>query len=560
MAKKILAILLASVMVFCAVPFCASAEEASVSSADRTAGWNANFGLVIDKLLNNEESAHWKYVAENNKAIADTMLTYTVFALYDNAWKNGFDQSVSVDTAEDVLVSLIEKIDANIGDSKISEIIKVLETATSLNDLLQKVNSYVQISDVLTSTEWSTAFQYIEWAIKVGKLYEKERDKVIQAYAQILSVQAANEYYKDFLQYIVDNCSYSVVVTAASNLITEIDESVESLIKSEVLKAGGFAASELFDTAARIAMETNAYTAVALKVYNIGTSVADKLWNTSDQYVLMDELYTTFFVETAASEWAGLAKTSGDASLYEFAISAMVTLREVGYTTLFDLKLAQNEGLIGKIKNQINYNISFEYITEMAFIELVRYILFDIPVADYAPVITIASVNSNAVVTYGDDRMSTVEKIVTGENGYYSVFYNDYTKSYVKTLFLTVDGIVTISSDAANSATMIIEKNFGSGVVEESFTNATVDSATTITVDTSLANSEYFVNGEAVALNETFEYPPYNAVTASSVASAVVSVAKQEVAGNAIDFGDFIKMIFEKIAAFFSLAFAKLKK
>ena len=307
-------------------------------------------------------------------------------------------------------------------------------------------------------------------------------------------------------------------------------------------------------------METNAYTAVALKVYNIGTSVADKLWNTSDQYVLMDELYTTFFVETAASEWAGLAKTSGDASLYEFAISAMVTLREVGYTTLFDLKLAQNEGLIGKIKNQINYNISFEYITEMAFIELVRYILFDIPVADYAPVITIASVNSNAVVTYGDDRMSTVEKIVTGENGYYSVFYNDYTKSYVKTLFLTVDGIVTISSDAANSATMIIEKNFGSGVVEESFTNATVDSATTITVDTSLANSEYFVNGEAVALNETFEYPPYNAVTASSVASAVVSVAKQEVAGNAIDFGDFIKMIFEKIAAFFSLAFAKLKK
>ena len=356
MAKKILAILLASVMVFCAVPFCASAEDASVSSADRTAGWNANFGLVIDKLLNNEESAHWKYVAENNKAIADTMLTYTVFALYDNAWKNGFDQSVSVDTAEDVLVSLIEKIDANIGDSKVSEIIKVLETATSLNDLLQKVNSYVQISDVLTSTEWTTAFKYIEYAIKIGKLYEEARDEVIKAYAQILSVQAANEYYKSFLQYVVDTCSYNVVVTAASNLINEIDESVESLIKSEVLKAGGFTASNVLETAARIAMETNAYTAVALKVYDIGTSVADKLWNTSDQYVLMDELYTTFFVETAASDWAKLVKTSGDASLYEFAISAMVTLREVGYTTLFDLKLAQNEGLVGKIKNQINYN------------------------------------------------------------------------------------------------------------------------------------------------------------------------------------------------------------
>jgi len=560
MPKKILAILLALVMVVCMVPMMASAEDKAVSSAERTAGWNANFGLVIDKLLDNEESAHWKYVAENNEAIANTMLTYTVFALYDNAWKNGFDQSVSVDTAEDVLVSLIEKVDANIGDSKVSEIIKVLETATSFNDLLQKVNSYVKISDVLTSTEWTTAFKYMEYAIKIGKLYEESRDEVIRAYAQILSVQAANEYYKDFLQYIVDNCSYGVVVTAASNLIKEIEDSVESLIKEEVLKAGGFTASKVLDTAARMAMETNAYTAVALKVYDIGTSVADKLWNTSDQYVLMDELYTTFFVETAASEWAAAAKKSGDASLYEFAINALVTLREVGFTTLYDLKLAQNEGLVGKIKDQINYNISFEYITEMAFIELVRYVLFQIPVDTYAPVITIASVNSNATVTFGKDKMSTVAKIVSGENGYYSVFYNDYTKNYVKTLFLTADGIVTISSDAANSATMIIEKNYGSGVVEQSFTNVAVNPSSTITVDTSLANSEYFVNDTAVKLNDTFEYPAYNAVTASSVANAVVEVAKHEVSGNVMELKDFIKLLFEKIASIFTQAFAKLKK
>jgi len=559
MSKKILAILLALVMVFGVVPLAAFAEDETATAAERTAGWEANFDLVIDKLLDNEESAHWRYVAENNESIANTMLTYTVFALYDNAWKNGFDQSVSVDTAEDVLVSLIEKVDANIGDSKVSEIIKVLETATSLNDLLQKVNGYVKISDVLTSTEWTTAFKYIEYAIKVGKLYEESREEVIKAYAQILSVQAANEYYKDFLQYIVDNCDYGVVVTAASNLINEIDESVESLIKSEVLKAGGFTASKVIDTAARIAMETNAYTAVALKVYDIGTSVADKLWNTSDQYVLMDELYTTFFVETAASEWAALARKSGNASLYQFAISALVTLREVGYTTLFDLKLAQNEGLIGKIKNQINYNVSFEYITEMAFIELVRYVLFKIPVSQYAPVITIASVNSNAVVTLGTDKMSTVEKIVSGANGYYSVFYNDYTKNYVKTLFLTKDGVVTISSAEPNSATMIIEKNYGSGVVEESFTNAIVDSATTITVDTSLANSEYYLNDTAVRLNDTFEYPAYNAVTASSVANAVINVAKQEVGGGTDQVKDLIKKFFEALASFFTKLFAKLK-
>lgn len=550
MAKRILAILLALVMVFCMVPVMASAES-DVSSADRTAAWDANFDLVIDKLLDNEESAHWKYVAENNEAIANTMLTYTVFALYDDAWKNGFDKSVSVDTAEDVLVSLIEKVDANIGDSKVSEIIKVLETATSFNDLLQKVNSYVQISDVLTSTEWSTAFKYMEYAIKLGKLYEESRDEVIRAYAQILSVQAANAYYKNFLQYIVDNCTYDVVVTAASNLITEIDESVESLIKSEVLKSTGFTASNVLTTAARIAMETNAYTAVALKVYDIGTSVADVLWNTSDQYVLMDELYTTFFVETAASEWAALAREGNDASLYEFAISAMVTLREVGYTTLFDLKLAENGGLVGKIKNQINYNISFEYITEMAFIQLVRFVLFEMPVSKYAPVITIASINTNAVVALGTDRMSTYEKICSGENGYYSVFYNDYTKNFVKTLFLTEDGIVTITSDEPNSVTMIVEKNFGYGVVEESFTNETVDSATTITIDTSLDNSEYLVNGEAVKLNDQFVYPAYNAVTASAVANAVVNVAKDELRDKTAGLESIVQLIVKAIRDFF---------
>ena len=138
MTKKIFAIVLAAIMVLCALPFTAVADDESTTVEARVAGWDANFETVIEKLLTNEKSAHWQYVAENNKEISDTMITYTVFALYDDAWKNGFDHSVSIDNAEKILCSLIEKVDANIGDSKVAEIIKVLKTASDFNDLLQK--------------------------------------------------------------------------------------------------------------------------------------------------------------------------------------------------------------------------------------------------------------------------------------------------------------------------------------------------------------------------------------------------------------------------------------
>ncbi len=415
MAKKLLALALAFVMLCTVVPFAVFADDGAVDADTRVSAWDADCDLLLVKLLDNEQSAHWKYVAENDEELAKTMLTYTVFSLYDDAWKNGFDKSVSVDNAEAILCSLIEKIDANIGESKIAPIIKVLETATSLNDLLQKVNGFIEISDVLQSKEWSTAFQYIEWAIKVGKLYEEERDRVILAYAQILSVQAANEYYKEMLQYIVDNCSYDVVVTAASNLITDIDESVEKLIKSEVLSATGFAASKLFTTAAEIAMNTNAYTAVALKVYKTGTSVADTLWNTSDQYALMDELYTTFFAETAVVDWA--AEATNDAEKYQFAISAVLSLREVGAQALYDLKVAQSGGIIGTIKNQINRNVTSDIIAESTILEMMREILFNCDLALYNEIKSIAIAYTPASMFVGGIPLYSREDAFFAENG-----------------------------------------------------------------------------------------------------------------------------------------------
>ena len=555
MAKKLLALALALLMLCSVVPFAAFADDEVVDAETRVSAWDADCDLLLAKLFDNEESAHWKYVAENDETLSKTMLTYTVFALYDDAWKNGFDKSVSVDKAEEILCSLIEKIDANVGESKIAPIIKVLETATSLNDLLQKVNGFVKISDTLSSTEWSTAFQYIEWAIKVGKLYEKSRDRVILAYAQILSVQAANEYYKEMLQYIVDNCPYNVVVTAASNLINDIEESVESLIKGEVLDAAGFAASNLFNTAAEIALNTNAYTAVALKVYKTGTSVADKLWNTSNQFELMDELYTTFFAETAVVDWA---KEAVGADKTQFAVSAVLTLRQVGAQSLYDLKVAQSGGIIGTIKDQINRNVTSDNIAEILVLNMMKEVLFGADPATYSEFKTIAIAYTPATMSIGSIAIyDNEDQQFYAENGYMGVVYNGYSGGYVKAAFITSDEQVGFISDKPVTASCIIDKLVDGAVVDYSFSDVAINEGKVITVATTEFGETpvYTVteNGEStdIALNADFVYPTAKEINAATVATAVKDVAQKKT-------NDFIRSLFASIFSAFSAIFSKL--
>ncbi len=564
MSKKILAIALALLMVLCVVPYSAFAESTEpelVSAQTRVNGWNGNFGIIITKLLNNEKSAHWKYVAENNENLARTMLTYTAFALYDDAWKNGFDNSVSIDNAEKILCSLIEKVDANIGESKFNEILKVLKTASDFNDLLQKVNGYVKISDTLTSTEWTTAFKYIKYAIELGDLYEEERDRVIEAYAQILSVQAANDYYKDFLNYLANNCQYNVVVTAARNLVNNINSSVKDIIKKEVLNAGGFAASKVLTTAARIAMQSNAYTAVALKVYDVGTSVVDALWNTSDQYAIMDQLYTTFFVEDGAVSWVEASLSNNDKEWYEFAIGLLLGLREAGSQSLYDLKLAQNEGIIGKIKNQINYNVSFEQVDEMAFLELAKEVLFKQPVSEYKPIKSIVTVNTNAFVSTSDVSLQNQAEIYAGDKGYYSTYLNDAIGLYVKTLFMSEDENVIAKYGADTFVTAIVEK-IGTTLFSFSFTNAICNNISDVIFNSDILNGATYtsaVDGEAQTrdMDSTFQYPAYNAVTPTSVVNAVYVIARNEVKGKVLSIGDIIDNIFKAIENFFNKIFKR---
>jgi len=555
MTKKILAVILALVMAIGGFSVLALADEAdaNVTPEGKAAAWNENLAPVLAQLIRNESSSNWKYVAENNKELSDTMLTYTVFALYDDAWKNGFDKSVSVENAEEILVSLIEKIDANIGESKFAEVLSVLQTASDFNDLLQKVNGYVKISDTLTSNEWTTAFKYINYAIKIGNLYMEARDEVIEAYARIISVQAANELYKDFLEYVASTTDYDVVVTACNELINDIETSVDELISDEVLKATGFTASNVLTTAARIAMDTNAYTAVALKVYDIGVSAADVLWNTSDQYKLMDQLYTTFYVETAASSYAKIAAASGNDDLYVFAIGALLALREAGAETLYNLKLAQNQGIVGMIKDQINYNVTINEAAELAFLALAKEVLFNTDVETYIPVDSILQVNTVATVKAGNTSLqaATAEPVITND-GYFSVAYNDAARTLIKTGFVAPATDVVISSDKDTLVTAIVDVIVNGNIEDFSFTTIGVSPEKTISFNTAFADGYTFElagaeESETYYFSDEYVYPALNAVTASSVANAVVNVAKDQAGKKIISIGDAIKAFFDNI-------------
>lgn len=545
MSKKILALVLAVVLVFAAIPMASFSAEDAPTDAARVDAWEANYELLLNKVLVNEENTHWNYVVQNNESIAKEMMVYTAFALYDDAWQNGFDGSVSVTKAEEVLVSLIEKVDAQVGDSKLEEIIAVLETAQDVNDFIQKVNGYVEISEVITSDAWSSAFTYLGYAQTLAEIWKTEKQVLINAYARILSVQAANEYYLEFLQYIASNSTYSIVREAAGNLIADITSSIDELINEIMLQSAGNTAAEVVDVAIRIAANTNAYTAVALKVYNTGTSVANTLWNTSDQYQIMDQLITTFYAESATAEWANgildTRATEEDAEKSIFAVNALLTLREIGAKSLYELKAAQAQGVIGRIKDQINKSVHSEYVSEMKLFEIIRQQFFADSISQYKKVNAIVETFGPAELSACDASNNVLYRVPYGNDyvserncGIFGECYNEYSRDYVKVALLydTVAGINLVGK-SASKITLIMDVLTADGVEDYSFTDVAVGTGTEVSVPVQFTGRPSYTvtdsNGTFVRqMNDEFVYSIETEASAQAVAQAVVNVAVKD--------------------------------
>ncbi len=483
--------------------------------------------FTVANLLKNDNYTSYKYVQINENKMNQTMDVLTAFALYDQAWKNYATKEVNVADAEAILLGLIEKAEYNFDDGYVDEIISVLKTASDVNDFIQKVNQYAKV-EAFASEGWGTAFDVINGVIKVGNAYQEYRDKFIKAYAEALSVQRANAYYIDMLQYIAnaEENGYTVLATAAENLIAKMEASVESVLADIAAEAAGDGTNMAFEYLAKLALNTNVYTATALKVYQIGTSVADVLWNTGDLYTLIDTVKTAYYFQADLANYTAAALAGTDADKQLISLDMMLTARTISEQALYNYKLAENKGVITAIKNRL-YNTVYND-TEMMLlaVDAMRDILF----GDTAPVV-------GALYVYGPASVAATTAAVKSA-------VSDYSGETLTALFLT-DAAAAVTVTAAGKVTVAVVNAAGT-----KFASETAAAGDVFAVNT--ASDSYTFKGESKALAAELVEETVKP-TVGDVVEATVEVGKDTVKKSS--FAKAISDFFAKIAAFFAKLF-----
>lgn len=526
--NKVLAVVLAVIL---SLSVCAVAAFA----ADDTAAYDS---FAVNTLLKNENYTSWKYVQINENKMNQTMDVLTAFALYDSAWKNYATKEINVADAEAILLGLIERAEYSFDDGYVDEIISVLETASDVNDFIQKVNQYANI-EAFASEGWSTAFDVVNGVIKVGNAYQEYRDKFVKAYAEALSVQRANAYYIDMLQYIANNTAYSVLATAARNLIAKMEASVESVLADIVAEAAGDGANMAFEYLAKLALNTNVYTATALKVYQIGTSIADVLWNTSDLYTLIDTVKTAYYFQSDLANYTAAALAGDNADKKLISLDMMLTARTISEQALYNYKLAENKGVITAIKNKL-YNAVYND-TEMMILAVagLRDILFGVKNEEGVLVTAPVTGVVGALYVYGPAN-------VTATTAAMKSAVSDYSGDTLTAVFVT-DAAATVTATAAGKVTVAVVN-----AADTKFAAETAEAGNVFAVNT--GSDTYTFKGEtkelAAELAEETVKP-----TAGDVVDATTEVVKETVKKSS--FAKAISDFFAKIAAFFTNLFKK---
>lgn len=549
--KKALALVLSLLMIVTVLPFASFAEEPTEAER-RVDAWDANYDLFIDKLTDNADYANFKYVVDNDKEIANLMGVYTAFGMYDSAWVNAATGTVDKAICKEVLVAMLEKYSYDMGTSYVDIAIDALKAAQTVGEFMEKLNEYFKIFDFVDSETWSKSFTIVNYVIQAGRAWQDVRSDLIKAYERVMTVQMANKYYIDMLDYVVANSKYAPMVNAANELINEIKTSVNEQIADMVAEALQGQAAAAADTLITMAMNTNAYTAVALKVYQTGTSIANKLWNTNAQYELYSALKAAFYAETAINEWTQAALAADDADCSLFAVSALISTREFGETTLYKLMVAKSGGIIGKIKSKL-YNYCFtEYTANLAALDIMRDAFYatdineigKISVVDYiyCPVNVLVYNNGSLLMRVKDGAES--ETGVT-PYGFGASNYSEYNKEYIKVLALANDYDVNLIGTKAGFVTFVkdIVADNEAGFEDYSFTEVACAEGSKIVI--SGLNYEVTLNGETntYELNDDFVIPEGKTVTVKDVIDATVDVGKDEAKSLIAK----IKAIFQKI-------------
>ena len=535
MTKKVLAVVLAVLMAFSALGVISFADDVDADAA-RLAKIKSDYAVLLEELTENYNWANWKYVAENNKEISNLMITYTVFYMYDDAWKNAFDKSVSIENAEAVLAALLEQYQAEFYDEYIAKAAEILSGVQTAAGYVEKINDFFGGDNFINSQEWSDAMGALGTVINIANTTAAELARLEEIYARIMTVKMANQDFVDMLTYIAANCVYDVDKQAAAALLEEIEKSDAQIAEELIATAAADLAGDAAMTAINAAMDSNAYTAVAAKVYSIAKKTANELFNASAQSVLTDTLYSTFFFETTINDYAEelLADDAAAASSVLAALNMDISMRRSGNTALINLKAAQKDGWVNKIIDKLSNRIIETYIADALKLDMIEdlfnsdedYGVASALIEVFCPVT--AAING---YTLADDEVSYL-----GAEGYFKSAASEYLDEFVKVIIpfdlsAAADDLVLAANDAGN-VQIIIHELGADGIAEYAFASGAVDvAAGDQIVIADLAGFEGDLpvatkNGEAIEMANAYKAPEAPKPTAGDVANATGEVAK----------------------------------
>lgn len=550
MKRKILAVILAVMMIVCVLPFAAFASNGS---------------SIHDEILDNSHYYHMDYVEKENY-FKNQFGWYTALGFYDNAWYNYFDNSVDISYAKAVLLGLIEQVEAEYNNETFEEIMKVLGGANSAMGVITKAGEIAsKFTDALEFTQseaWGTTMGILGTALKAANYGNEVYKAYVKGYAMILSAKAASAFYGDFLTYLVENCENDAVKEAAAEIAETIDAemqaAVDELVKSLTADAGKDAAT----LAAEIALDSYGVTSAIKSAYKTVISISDKLFNTKDKYEFMVSLVETYYIEDCFTEWAKAAFESDNADYASFAESTVIAVRETGEGLLAKLANAKTAALVNMVKKYDSTEIKVKTAAELAKLDVASAVLAAGADTDFAKSVVVTG-NTAVSVKAGDaDVISiadgeAVPAAVTASGAYTSV-YNEGLGQYVKAVYLNGKDYDVVLSGAEKTATAY-------GIVGNSYTCIDTTEGRVITFKNVLSAPSIVVadeGKEAVTLSFSDSFvktcDPSVAVKSSSSSgsdSSSGSSSGSSSVGNAFSkaFSDFFKSIIEAFKNIFKI-------
>lgn len=446
--KKLCAIFLAALMLLTVLPMAAFAK---VSNNDK----------IMAEIMN-ENFEHINYL--KNKNYFETEIT--AYRVANAAiWVDLLSGEGQKQTAKEILLAIIDRIDAEYNNETFEKILEALKVAAKAGQLIEKVDSYTNLLSLAESSGWTTSMGVLNGAIELANFGNNEYEKFIEGYAIILSCQAASIYYGDFLQYIANTTDDQYISAAALELKGNITKSLEDARDELIEELTKDAGKEVASIGVGIALDSFGVTATIKGVYNAIITASDKLFNAKEVYFYMNSLATLYKIESITPAYVTsinnkIATTDDvDPMELDFAQIALLTLRSIGEDMLTNLGKVKTDSIVAKIFKNTEEAESLKRAGALASTKLDVYrdiILADDTYTTYSVYIdttvgkdlTVRDATGAPLATMRSGRAS---KLLNEDGAFYSV-YNEISREYVRVIVTFSDGCTYALSKPSSSS------------------------------------------------------------------------------------------------------------